>query len=223
MGTISQFIIFPAVWILCKLFFIKVEFRHENNFEKIVDKPSIIIANHISLYDSFLLRFSVHWKSMRVYFMGVTKFNSPHMRFLEKIGFISIVYQLFGVFTVTPGLGLEKNLAVPQKILEEGNVVFIFPEGNINTTKTLLPFKHGAAALAVKSGVPVLPIGFRDIKKEIGKKIIISIGEPVTFLPTLSYEIASNRLQMIIQDLITVKEEIPVSDAVFEEEYRAIA
>ena len=41
--------------------------------------------------------------------------------------------------------------------LRAGRCVAIFPEGALNPTETLLPFKQGAALLALQAGVPVIP------------------------------------------------------------------
>lgn len=195
MGTIAQYLIFPIVWILSKIFFIQVVFDGEENFSYIVDKPAIIIANHISFYDSFLLRLSVYWKKFRVYFMGVRKFNSATLQFLNFIGLIPIVYYLFGVFTVTPGLGLDRNLDVFKRILSQNSAVFIFPEGSINTKTTLVPFKRGAAVLAIQTGVSVLPVGFYREKLGGRDKIKISIGNPMVFKQSDSVDEVNKQLQ----------------------------
>lgn len=42
--------------------------------------------------------------------------------------------------------------------LRAGRCVAIFPEGALNPTETLLPFKQGAALLALQAGVPVIPV-----------------------------------------------------------------
>ena len=206
MATIGQYLIFPVVWILSKIFLCEVVFHGEEHFRDMAGKPAILIANHISLYDSFLLRLSSHWKRLHVYFMGVTKFNIPQMQWLWNIGIIPIVYKLFGVFTVIPGKGLDKNLMVPKAILSRGDAVFIFPEGSINTSGTLMPFKKGAAVLAISTGVPIIPIGFRVINKSTRRSIIISIGEPITFSSDSDSDVVSRQLEVRIGELVTVEQ-----------------
>lgn len=201
MGTLAQYLVLPIVWIFSKLFSNSVEFIGEDNFSEAVRRPTIIVANHISAYDSFLLRLSKYWVKMRVYFMGVKKFNSWQLTFLAKIGIISLVYNFFGVFVVTPGIGLEKNLEVSKKILKQKGNIFIFPEGSINRTDSLLPFKRGAAALAIATQTPILPIAFRVIPAQKGKKTIITIGKPIIFPKDMDYQLATDELQSIIKKL----------------------
>ena len=64
------------------------------------------------------------------------------------------------------------------KYLKEGSIVCIFPEGTRNKTDEIfLPFKSGAAALAIKTKTPVIP--FVQLKKiKLFRKSKIYIGEP---------------------------------------------
>ncbi len=180
MNRISQFLVFPIVWFFSTFFF-RVEFINEEGLAKAIGKPMIIIANHISFYDSFLLRLNKHWTSLSVFFMGVVNFNAWQMRFLYRIGLIKLVYTFFGVFVVKPGLGIDKNLGIPKKLLLKNNQVFIFPEGSVNKSGMLLQFKKGTATLSIASGVGILPIAFKNIY-ELGKKkrIVINIGDIIT-------------------------------------------
>lgn len=205
MATLGQYFIFPLVWILSKLFLGDVVFKGEEHLDSMAHKPVIIIANHISSYDSFLLRLSRYWKHLHVYFMGVTKFESKKLQFLSDIGIIPLVYKLFGVFTVIPGLGLEKNLKIPKILLAKNNGVFIFPEGYINRSEELLPFKKGAAVLAIATGAQILPIGFRDMRRKGKTKVIITIGEPVSFPKGTNVGEATEKLQDIIFQILALR------------------
>jgi 1-acyl-sn-glycerol-3-phosphate acyltransferase len=42
-----------------------------------------------------------------------------------------------------------------------GNTIVIFPEGGRSHERTMKPFKHGAFLLAMKSGLPLVPIAIR--------------------------------------------------------------
>lgn len=46
---------------------------------------------------------------------------------------------------------------VALRALENGNVLGVFPEGRIETSRELLPFQTGVAMLAIKTGVPIYP------------------------------------------------------------------
>jgi 1-acyl-sn-glycerol-3-phosphate acyltransferase len=58
-----------------------------------------------------------------------------------------------------------KALERCRQTLKNRVTVMIFPEGTRSTTDEMLPFKDGAFRLAIKTGVPILPlaiIGTRD-------------------------------------------------------------
>lgn len=67
-----------------------------------------------------------------------------------------------------------------QKILEKGNPILIFPEGKTNRGGPLNGFKPGAALLAAKMSVPVVPCAiYGGYHKLFGKRQTMIIGEPV--------------------------------------------
>ena len=47
------------------------------------------------------------------------------------------------------------------KRIRGGNTIVIFPEGGRSHERTMKPFKHGAFLLAMKSGLPLVPIAIR--------------------------------------------------------------
>ena len=202
MNRISQYLVYPIVRFFT-LFFITVEFRNPDGFKPIIGKPAIIVANHISFYDSFLLRLNQYWTSLDVHFMGVTRFNALHMRVLWYTGIIPVIFYLFGVFVVIPGRGLAKNLETPRKLLEKGKHVFIFPEGSMNSSGTLMPFKIGAATLASIANKPVMPISYKSIR-ESGKrkKIIVTLGEVMNFAEGSTPESINGQLEEKVKEML---------------------
>jgi 1-acyl-sn-glycerol-3-phosphate acyltransferase len=196
MNRVSQYLVYPIVRFFT-LFFITVEFRNPDGFKQIIGKPAIIVANHIAYYDTFLLRlnpYSVRGTSL--FFMGVKSFNARYMRFLWTIGLVPLIYKIFGVFLVYPGQGLDKNLETPRKILAEKNQILIFPEGSVNISDTLRPFKKGAAVLASTMDIMVLPISYK--RAPIAgkrKKVIVTIGEAMKFQIGTPIDIVNSQLQ----------------------------
>lgn len=68
------------------------------------------------------------------------------------------------------------------KILKQGGVINIFPEGTRNKVDggDVLPFHGGAAALSIKTQTPIVPIvKIRSVK--LFKRIDVIIGDPIEF------------------------------------------
>jgi len=78
-------------------------------------------------------------------------------------------------------------LRVVLKRLEKGEVLAVAPEGTRSPTATLLPGKPGAAYLAAKSQLPVIPIGIVGTEDAVVKRrlkrlqrldITVRVGAP---------------------------------------------
>ena len=86
------------------------------------------------------------------------------------------------------------------KLLNEGFVLGIFPEGTRNrTSELLLPFKYGAVSLAFKTGAYIVPAGITGKYKFRGK-IKVKYGKP--FKVSNDLESANVKLKEEITKLI---------------------
>lgn len=200
MAKISQFLLWPIVYILSK-FLYRIRIQGRENLKKI-NKPFIIISNHFSFFDSFLFRFILGFSTpnLPLRFMAVTKFNWSFLNFLSEIGFIRFIYKIFGVMVVTPGLGIEKNLKEAKQAITNGQNVVIYPEGSISTKDNVAIFKKGAAILAIESNAPILPVCFNMFKKSKSRnRLFINIGEPIK----ISHELNPETLTIYLHDVIS--------------------
>lgn len=196
-ARVTQFLTWPIAFFAFH-FIYNVHIRGRQNF-KSLKNPFIIIANHISYYDSFMFRlilgaFTPH---LPLRFMAVNKFNWRFLNFLASIGAIDFIYSLFGVFTIVPGLGISKNLEEAREIIKTGGNVVIYPEGKIFVGENgkskpgaagVGPFKKGAAVLQDETGVAVIPVSFRDCGGWIRRRICINVGGPMNILPGMSID-----------------------------------
>jgi 1-acyl-sn-glycerol-3-phosphate acyltransferase len=75
-------------------------------------------------------------------------------------------YEIPGLKTILRNLGMipvARNgrdmsaMREAMRTLHNGQVLGVFPEGRIETSRELLPFQTGVAMLAIKTGVPVFP------------------------------------------------------------------
>jgi len=179
-ARISQFCVWPFLFVIFHTAF-KIDFSGRENLKKI-KAPFVIIANHISFYDSFLFRiaFGAFTPHLPLRFMAVKIFDWRFLQILSSLGVVDLVYGLFGVFTVVLGQGIAKGLETAIIIVRCGGNVVIYPEGSINKSGVVGTFKNGAAVLAKQTNTPVLPVSFRfGGRGLVRKNLIINIGEPI--------------------------------------------
>jgi 1-acyl-sn-glycerol-3-phosphate acyltransferase len=112
-------------------------------------EPRIVVSNHLSGFDIFALAAVLPTPYA---FVGKKELNS--------IPFFGRAWVAAGHISIDRS-DRQKAIATLQaagrRIREDGSTVIIFAEGTRSTTGELLPFKKGAFALAVESGVPIIP------------------------------------------------------------------
>ncbi len=152
---------------------------HKEGFENISEPPYIFMCNHQSTLDIFALL-----SSLRLPFKWIAKkelFSVPFLGWALKSG------RNISLDRENPRKGLKAMNEAAGRIKDGMNVV-IFPEGTWSTDGNLLPFKKGAFSLALRTGVPIIPVGISGTRKlqpgdcfvprEKGQ-VHIKIGEPV--------------------------------------------
>lgn len=166
--------------------------------------PIILVSNHVVFYDSFLfhLFFNPFSSLLPLRFMAVTRFDFGFFNLLYKVGIIPLVYVLFGVFIVTQGEGLEKNLRNAKDILQEGGTVTIFPAGSMRPDNSLGEFKRGAAVLASMTNTAIIPIALKRFKVK-GKRtrFVISVGLKFNILKENSVDESTDHIKMCVSEL----------------------
>ena len=136
----------------------------------------IVVANHVNLVDSPLIGISL---GRKVHFMA--KEDLFHSRI---IGWLA---DKFGAFPVAKGKLNRRAGRTAVELLANGQALIIYPEGQRSWDGKLGPAYSGAALLAVKSGVPIVPVGIIGTAQLKGKwwflrrpKITMNIGQPFT-------------------------------------------
>jgi 1-acyl-sn-glycerol-3-phosphate acyltransferase len=118
--------------------------------------PYLIVTNHLGDADAVL---------------GMAFF--PHIpdalakiELYEELGLLGKLIHLFGVIWVRRGQPDRRALHAALESLRLGRVVAIAPEGRYTLSDGLEPGSGGAAFLALKSGVPVVPVVFIGSENE---------------------------------------------------------
>ena len=170
--------------------------------------PKIIVANHPNLTDGFTMPFVFNEK---LHFLIQSQtFSVPIFGpLLTKAGQIPVVM----------GRGREALNSALEK-LSAGKVIVLFPEGKLNHGEKIRRGRSGAAVLALKSGAPVVPVGFYVPRKntamwkgyihnrksqarwQLRGDCTIYIGKPWRVSPTTDSEINPKELRAITEKIM---------------------
>jgi len=125
----------------------------------------IIMSNHISGYDPPLIGAAV---KRPVHFMAKEElFSNIFLRLIMKIA---------GAFPVRRGRPDRKAIKKAIRLLENGDIVGIFPEGTRHQEGKPGKAKAGAVMLPLMTKSPILPIGIKTVNNKSKKRVVI--GKP---------------------------------------------
>jgi len=194
------------LWLIAKPLFLftDIEVHDPYNVRGAIYSPRIFAANHKGVLDMVYIMSHFPFSSgiFPTFFLSDSQeFKTPMLEFFRKIRVVSLIYKIAGTVPSGRGLGVERATDVPVSFIKRGDSIFIFPEGEREFKDTLGPFFRGAAAIAIKSGVPIVPISFRPQAKEGKKKITIRFGEPFLLEKGTSYEVGTEMLKEKIKAL----------------------
>lgn len=134
------------------------------------DGAAIIASKHASNFDPPLVGTAV--RSRLIHFMAKEElFRNPVMNWFLRY---------MNTFPVHRGRVDRKALIEALRVLKEGGILGIFPEGT-RVPDGLGTFHEGMAAIAIKAGAPVIPtavVGSRDLPKKKGPVQVI-FGKPI--------------------------------------------
>ncbi len=154
----------------------------------------IVAANHLTGADSIVIQIGLR---TRIFFLAWARwFRSRFVGFWMR--------NLCDTMPVNKGGG-EDNLASLRRsiqLLKQGKTIGIYPEGELNRQGRIEKIYNGTAWLAVRAGVPVLPVYVSGLKKGpvpyskpwlneawegffsvvgnlLNRNIILAVGEPI--------------------------------------------
>jgi 1-acyl-sn-glycerol-3-phosphate acyltransferase len=154
--------------------------------ENLPDGPAIFMSNHQSNFDILSLLASlprrINWIAKKELF-DIPVFG-PSMR---RGGYIPL--------DRSDGRKALKSMDNAARIIREGKSVVMFPEGTRSRDSQLLPFKRGGFLLALKAGVPVVPVSINGSGRvnPAGRTRIYRGTITITLHPPLTPDTTSTR------------------------------
>ncbi|NUO48412.1 MAG: 1-acyl-sn-glycerol-3-phosphate acyltransferase [Polyangiaceae bacterium] len=121
----------------------------------ILEKPYVVVANHESTADPFLLTYlpwDMRWVAKEELF---------------KVPIIGLAFRWSGDIPLRRGEGdsVRQMMDACKTSLDAGIPIMMFPEGTRSKHGELLPFRDGAFRLAIEAGVPILPLAIAGTKE----------------------------------------------------------
>lgn len=157
--------VFRAFFRFIYKFFFRWHVIGADNIPK--EGPVILCANHISLWDPPLLGSGIE---RQVHFMAKEE--------LFRIPVISFLLTKFGALPVKRGAGDRGAIRATLKLLEDGKIFGIFPEGTRSKTGELGPGLSGVAMFGLKSEAAVIPVAIIGPYR-LFKPVTIIYGTPI--------------------------------------------
>lgn len=151
--------------IFTPLMFLFFKPRMIGKINKKIKGKLIVLSNHKSVVDpvfvSYLIGRTIHW-------MAKTE--------LYKNKLFGALITWLKAFPVNRGAGDLASIRHAMRILHDGKVLGIFPEGTRVKADELGAFEPGVAMMALKTGAPILPV-YTDGRYSIFKRTGVAIGE----------------------------------------------
>jgi 1-acyl-sn-glycerol-3-phosphate acyltransferase len=136
--------------------------------------PYIIASNHLSWTDIPLVP---------LFIPGKVVYMAKEEAFHSKVGWL---VRFLGAFPVKRGEGDRQAIRAAGEQLAKGNIFIIFPEGHRSDTHSMIKGHAGLGMIALRSGVPVVPVaiwGSEKALRKFGAQVTISYGKPIVLKP----------------------------------------
>ena len=165
--------------------------------------PAVIASNHIGFLDFTLIGYAARERGRLVRFMSkLSTFESRLSGWLMRAMRHVPVDRWSGAIAYRQA----------QRLLDEGEVVGVFPEATISRSWLVKGLKPGAAGLAISRSVPLVPAvvcgslrimtvdGHRSLRR--GKAVTILLGEPLRPVDGETIAGLTERLRTAMSELL---------------------
>ncbi len=131
---------------------------------------AVVAGNHTTLFDPFPIAVAL---KRQIHFMAKQE--------LFEMPIISWILPRVNVFPVKRGLADREAIRTAQERVKAGNLLGIFPEGTRNKSDDeVLPLQGGAALIALKTGVPIIPCVVTNVSPlRFRKRVKVTFGPQI--------------------------------------------
>jgi len=153
----------PIVVFLLKVIY-RIEIVNKDYFPK--NGPVILVGNHKHNYDFISL---ISGTKRVVHFLGKKELIDKHGWLFKRLPLIPIDRSTKNKEAVNEAIKLVNN----------GEIVAIFPEGTFNKTEYVIkPFKYGAVKIASVTNANIVPFAITGEYKRFRRGLKIEFGKP---------------------------------------------
>lgn len=153
-------------WLMTVIVY-RITVKGKENLPK--EGAALVCPNHVHALDTVLV--VVHANRKINVLAKEELFKNVFLRFLAKV---------FGVYPVKQNSADLGAIKTSLKLLKSDELLLIYPEGTRNGIERGKPLKNGPMTIAIKAGVPIVPVGIKGNFKAFSK-ITINIGKPMNF------------------------------------------
>ncbi|MGC2163824.1 MAG: AMP-binding protein [Silvibacterium sp.] len=198
-AAFTECVLRPLVWLLAA-----PSVERESTLK--TDRPLLLIANHISVYDVPLILYALpgHMRRHIAVAMAADILDDWRKRrnqgswILNALGPLTrlLVTGLFNVFPLPRSAGFRRSFQHAGEALDRGYNVLVFPEGHRSDDGALQPFRPGVGLLVTESETQVLPVALAGLgAMQAGRqrwfrsgKLKVVVGSLLSFDPETNPE-----------------------------------
>jgi 1-acyl-sn-glycerol-3-phosphate acyltransferase len=139
--------------------------------------PALVVVNHLGDADVVVVSGAIPYP-----LEPIGKIENRDDNWL-----VGPIFRAYGMIWIHRGKPDRRALRMALEGLKEGRIISIAPEGRQSLTGVLEPGTEGAGFLALKSGVPVIPVAltgtensntYGNLKKWRRAKVTLTVGKP---------------------------------------------